>query len=64
VALAVKARGHGYETLLLDNILKDRIDASVAKFDTFHLVDFRETLLIGSPIQVRHAYTCAMAVYV
>ncbi|CAM9674725.1 unnamed protein product [Ectocarpus sp. 12 AP-2014] len=52
VALRVKERGHGYEEPLLRPLLAERLRGSTEKFDTIHLVDFRETLLLPCPVRV------------
>ncbi|CAM9980350.1 unnamed protein product, partial [Laminaria digitata] len=52
VALRVKERGHGYEGPLLRPLLEERLRDSTQKFDTMHLVDFRETLLLPCPVRV------------
>ena len=66
IALAVKLRGHGYETQLLNAVLQQRLDASVSNFNAFDLVDFREKLLLPVPVQVSqrclglHAYSTVL----
>lgn len=53
VALAVRAKGHVHEATLLSGVLSERVEGVLARgFDTFHLVDFREALLMDRPIQV------------
>ncbi|KAG5190431.1 BEACH domain-containing protein [Tribonema minus] len=53
IALAVRAKGHAHEAALLSGVLSERVEGVLARgFDTFHLVDFREALLMDAPVQV------------